>query len=75
MVAQLQKFSGLASKELLDAMRQIARRDGRTFEAVLEDAMRDYIDSNAPRKPRPEFMAHYHASVEKNRLLYELLAE
>ena len=77
MVAPLEKekFSSLASKEVLAGMREIARREGRTFEAVLEDAMRDYIGSNTPRKPRPEFMAHYYASVERNRLLYELLAE
>ena len=74
MVAPLEKekFSSLASKEVLAGMREIARREGRTFEAVLEDAMRDYIGSNTPR---PEFMAHYYASVERNRLLYELLAE
>ena len=66
-----EKFSSQASPELLSAMRAIARREGRHFQAVLEDAMRSYIES----KVRPEVMAHFQASLEKNRLLYELLAE
>ena len=37
--------------------------------------MRDYIESNAQNKVRPEVMAHYRASVKKNRRLYELLAQ
>ena len=75
MVARREKFSSQASSELLSAMRQIARNDGRHFQAVLEDAMRGYIEGWAHRKVRPEVMAHYRASVEKNRLLYDLLAQ
>ncbi len=69
------KFSSQADPELLTAMRQIARNDGRHFQAVLEDAMGHYIESRARQKVRPEVMAHYRASVEKNRLLAELLAQ
>ena len=76
-VEKKEKFSGLASKALLAEMREIARRDGRTFESVLEDAMRAYVSvgGKTARNVRPEVMAHYYASVERNRLLYELLAE
>ena len=70
-----EKFSSQASPELLARMREIARKEGRHFQAVLEDAMRDYIESNAQNKVRPEVMAHYRASVKKNRRLYELLAQ
>ncbi len=70
-----EKFSSQASPELLSAMREIARREGRHFQAVLEDAMRSYIESKVREKVRPEVMAHFQASLEKNRLLYELLAE
>ena len=37
--------------------------------------MRGYIESNAQEKVRPEVMAHFQASVEKNRRLGELLAK
>ena len=75
MVAQREKFSSQAAPELLAEVRKIARSDGRHFQAVLEDALRDYIESRQRQKVRPEVMAHYRASVERNRLLYKLLAQ
>ena len=56
-------------------MREIAQSDGRHFQSVLEDAMSDYIESRDRQKVRPNVMAHYRASVEKNRRLAELLAQ
>ena len=76
MVAQRIEFTNPSAIELLDGVREIARRDGREIEVVLEDAMRSYIAQNAERpNVRPEVMAHHRASVERNRLLYELLAD
>ncbi len=74
-MATREKFSSQATPELLAAMRQIARSDGRHFQSVLEDAMTDYVEAQVRRKMRPEVMAHYRASVERNRLLAELLAQ
>ena len=45
MVTAREKFSSQASPELLKEMREIARREGRHFQAVLEDAMSSYIES------------------------------
>lgn len=70
-----EKFSSQAAPELLSKMREIAKYDGRHFQAVLEDALRDYIEGREQQKVRPEVMAHYRASVERNRLLAELLAQ
>ena len=81
MVARREKFSSQAAPELLAAVREIARQEGRHFQAVLEDAMRQYIQARedpkdlSQEKVRPEVMAHFRASLEKNRRLYELLAE
>ena len=75
MVTTRQKFSSQADPELLAGMREAARKEGRQFQAVMEDAMRIYLESKAQTPVRPEVMAHYHASVEKNRLLAELLAQ
>lgn len=75
MVASREKFSSQASPELLSALREIARKDGRQFQAVVEDAFQGYIDSREQRKVRPEVMAHYRASLERNRRLAELLAQ
>lgn len=75
MITPRVKFSSQADPELLAAMRQIARNDGRHFQAVLEDAMSHYIETRASQQVRPEVMAHHRASVERHRLLYELLAK
>ena len=75
MATTREKFSSQASPELLAAMRDVARTEGRHFQSVLEDAMQQYIDSRAQGRVRPEVMAHYRASVEKNRRLAELLAQ
>ncbi|MCY4113489.1 MAG: hypothetical protein OXG33_06055 [Chloroflexi bacterium] len=75
MVKPRVKFSSQADPELLAAMRQIARNDCRHFQAVLEDAMTHYIESRASQRVRPEVMAHFQASLEKNRRLGELLGK
>lgn len=75
MATARQKFSSQAAPELLEGMREIARREGRQFQAVLEEAMASYIESKTPEGVRPEFMAHYRASLERNRLLAQLLAQ
>ena len=74
MVAR-EKFSSQASPDLLASLRQVARDEGRHFQAVLEDAMQEYLDNKTQGKVRPEVMAHYRASVERHRRLYELLAK
>ena len=74
MVAR-EKFSSRAKPELLSKMREIARSDGRHFQAVLEDAMSSYIAGRAGKNVRPEVMAHFRASVKRNRRLMELLAK
>ncbi len=75
MATRREKFSSQASPELLAAMREVARTEGRHFQAVLEDAMQQYLESREQGRVRPEVMAHYRASVERHRRLYELLAK
>ena len=74
MAALREKFSSQASPDLLAAVREIAREEGRHFQAVLEEAMREYIENRSKEKRRASVMAHFQASVEKNRRLGEMLA-
>ena len=60
---------------MLAEIREAARKEGRQFQAVLEDAMRIYLESKVQTQVRPEFMAHLQDSIERNRLLGELLAD
>ena len=39
-----EKFSSQASPEVLAALRQIAQAQGRQFQAVLDEALREYIE-------------------------------
>lgn len=75
MDAPREEFSSRASPDLLAALRDIARSKGRRFDAVLEDALKEYLENRALGKPRASVMARFQASVERNRRLGELLAE
>ena len=75
MGTQKVKYSSQASPQTLAEMREIARSEGRQFQAVLQEAMEEYIANRSRATPRPEVMAHFRASVERNRRLAELLAE
>ncbi|MDE0034625.1 MAG: hypothetical protein OXU75_16075 [Deltaproteobacteria bacterium] len=70
-----EKFSSQASPELLAALREIARQEGRQFQAVMEDALQEYIENRSRERPRSSVMAHFQATVERNRRLGELLAK
>ncbi|CAN5533158.1 hypothetical protein BH24DEI1_BH24DEI1_07060 [soil metagenome] len=70
-----QKYASQADPRLLEAMREAAREEGRQFQALMEDAMRDYLERRKNATPRERVMAHFRASVEKNRRLGELLAK
>ena len=54
MVASREKFSSQAAPELLEAVREIARKEGRQFQVVLEDALRNYVESKEQQKPDPK---------------------
>ncbi len=70
-----QKFATQADPDLLEQVRGIAREEGRQFQAVVEEALREYVDRKRNARPRPEVLAHFEASFERHRELYRRLAE
>ena len=70
-----EEFTSETPSELLAAMRGIARKEGRQLDDALEDAMWEYRDGKLSPNVRPEVMAHFYASLERNRRLGELLAQ
>lgn len=72
-MTERQKFASQASPEVLDAVREIARADGRQLQAVVEDALRQYVERRT--QPRPEVMGHFRDSFDENRELYRLLSQ
>ncbi len=75
MAPHRQKFSSQAEEALLQSMRDIAQAEGRQFQVILEEAMREYIERKRGERPRDDVMARFRASVERNRRLGELLAQ
>jgi hypothetical protein len=70
----LRKFSSQARPELLEEVRRIATAEGRQFQAVLDEALAEWVDRKTGASPRPEVVAHAKASIARHRPLYEKLA-
>ena len=56
-------------------MRDIAQSQGRQFQAVLDDALRDYIDRQQKERPRRHVMTAFASSLEEFDSLYRELAK
>lgn len=70
-----EKFSSQAAPEVLAAMRQIAESQGRQFQTVLDEALRDYIDRQQKERPRRHAMAAFASSLDEFDHLYRELAK
>lgn len=73
--AKREKFSSQAAPEVLHALRNIAENQGRQFQAVLDDALRDYIDRQQKENPRRHVMAAFASSIDEFDHLYRELAK
>ena len=72
---QREKFSSQASPDVLAALRELAATQGRQFQAVLDDAMRDYLERQSKSRPRQHVMATFASSLEEFDSLYSDLAK
>jgi len=69
-----EKFSSQVAPEVSAALFQIAKSQGRKFQAVLDEAMRDDIDRQQKERPRRYVMPALASSVEEFDELYRELA-
>ena len=69
------KFASQADPQLLDALKEMARSEGRQLQAVIEEAFVDLIDKKRGAKVRPEVMLALQASKRKFDALYRELAK
>jgi predicted transcriptional regulator len=70
-----EKFSSQASPDVLMALREIAEVQGRQFQAVLDDALRDYIDRQQKTRPSRHVMESFASSLDEFDHLYRELAK
>lgn len=74
-MAALRKFSSQAEPKLLEEMQQIAKREGRQFQAVLGDAMQEFVVRKRQLDPRRNVLEAFQHSVRERDELYRLLAK
>lgn len=70
-----EKFSSQASPQVLSALRRIAESEGRQFQAVLDEALRDYIERKKKGSPRRRVVEAFAQSIDEFDSLYRELAK
>ena len=70
-----EKCSSQAAPEVLATLRQIAESEGRQFQAVLDEALREYIDRRKSGRPRRHVVAAFATSLGEFDSLYRELAK
>jgi len=71
----LRKFSSQAELEVLEELQKIAAREGRQFQAILGDAMREYLDRRRQKNTRRNVLEAFQSSLEERDELYRSLAK
>ena len=75
MAAALQKFATQADPHVLKEVRTIAAREGKQLQAVIDEALRDFIEKRKRGKPRPEVLTALGESLAEYDALYRELAK
>jgi molybdopterin converting factor small subunit len=70
-----EKFATQVDPEILTALRELAGKEGRQLQALVDEALSDLVEKYKSSKPRGDVMALYQASLEKYSPLYKKLAE
>jgi hypothetical protein len=71
----LRKFSSQADPEVLAGLQDLATREGRQFQAVLGDAMREYLARKRQDAPRKNVLEAFQESLKERDELYRSLAK
>ena len=69
------KFASQADPQILDELKDIARKEGRQFQSVIDEALRDYIEKKQTGRARKHVIAAYEESLSKFGKLYAELAK
>jgi hypothetical protein len=74
-VGTLRKFSSQADSAVLEGLQEIAAREGRQFQAVLGDAMREYLAHKRQQSTRRNVLEAFQESLKERDELYRSLAK
>jgi hypothetical protein len=70
-----EKFATQVDPDILAKVRDLARNEGRQVQALVEEALADFVEKRRQGKPRPNVMAAYQESHAKFESLYKKLAK
>ena len=68
------KFATQLDPDVLESLRRMSVDEGRHIQAILDEALREYIASKQAGKPRKHVLAALQASMAEYDTLYETLA-
>ena len=74
-MSALRKFSSQADPAVLDGLQEIASLEGRQFQAVLGDAMREYLAHKHQQAARRNVLEAFQDSLKDRDELYRSLAK
>jgi len=75
MTTAREKFATQVDPEILARLRELAGKEGRQLQTLVDEALSDLVEKYKGSKPRADVMALYQASLEKYGPLYKKLAE
>ena len=75
MSATREKFATQVNSEILSAVRNLADKEGRQLQVLVEEALADLIEKRKKATPRAHVVGAYLASHDKYASLYKKLAE
>jgi predicted transcriptional regulator len=69
------KFASQADPEVLDELRALAAREGRQLQALLDEALREYLERKRTGRARPKVLDALRDSMATHDPLYRELAK
>ncbi|MDD3436150.1 MAG: hypothetical protein PHC64_03250 [Candidatus Gastranaerophilales bacterium] len=75
MAKPLKKFSAQADENLLYEVKEIAKKEGKQFQVIINEAFADLVEKKKQTKPRKNVMAIFEQSLSELDDLYRELAK
>lgn len=75
MAKALKKFSAQADEFLLAEVKEIAQKEGKQFQVIINEAFEDLVEKRKQTKPRKHVMAIFEKSLEELDDFYKELAK
>lgn len=71
----LEKFSSQADPTILVALKDIAKQEGKQFQALVNEAFADLLEKRKQGKARPHVLALLESSMDRYDDVYQHLAQ